>query len=75
MNQFAKPTRRRSMREAFIDQDAALADERPKQETVMFNVRLDSDLHRRLKVYAFNREITMKEIVTELIEDFLDKHE
>ena len=69
------PARRRSIAEAFIDQDAALADERPKQETVMFNVRLDSNLHRRLKVYAFHRDITMKEIVEELIEGFLDENE
>lgn len=63
--------RRRPMAEAFVDQDAAAA-ERPVQ---MFNIRMDKDLHTRLKGFAFREDRPMKDVVEEALRDYLDTHE
>lgn len=66
-----KPRQRRSIAEAFVDTDAASTAE----ETTMFNVRMTSEVHRRLKVQAFHEERTMKEIVEESVVKYLNEHE
>lgn len=66
-----KPRPRRSMAEAFkVPEVHAKAD---PDNRVLMNFRLDEDLHRRLKTYCFINEISMREVLTDLIEGFLDE--
>lgn len=58
----------RPMQEAFVDQDT----DAPEPVT-MFNIRMNADLHRRLKVSAFKQERTMKDILEELLRDYLNE--
>lgn len=66
-----RPRQRRSIAEAFVDTDAASKPE----ETTMFNVRMTSAVHRRLKIQAFKEGRTMKEIVEESVVKYLNAHE
>ncbi|QGU08810.1 hypothetical protein COCCU_14600 (plasmid) [Corynebacterium occultum] len=67
----SKPRQRRSISEAFIDTEAAA---KPEAST-MFNVRMTTSVHRRLKFQAFKEDRTMKEIVEESVLKYLNEHE
>lgn len=67
-DQLGPSKRRRSIHRAFLDQDAA----QEKEQTTMFNIRMNSDLHRRLKESAFKQDRPMKSIIEELLYDYLD---
>lgn len=67
----SKPRQRRSISEVFVDTDAA---SNPETST-MFNVRMTTSVHRRLKVQAFTEDRTMKEIVEESVIKYLNEHE
>lgn len=60
----AKAAPRRSMTEAFHDGEEPIT---------MFTLRMNSDLHRRLKIHAVNEGRSMKEILEDLLRDYLDK--
>ncbi len=64
-------SRRRSVEEAFISADAKPAPE----PTQMYNIKLPVELHRRAKMQAFKEDRTMKDIIVELLRDYLDEHE
>ena len=59
----AQSTSRRSMKEAFGDGE---------EPTTMFTLRMNSDLHRRLKIRAVTEGRSMKEILEDLLRDYLD---
>ena len=44
-----------------------------KEQTTMFNIRMNSDLHRRFKTSAFKQDRSMKSIIEELLRDYLDE--
>lgn len=67
----SKPRQRRSISEAFVNTDAASNSE----TSTMFNVRMTTSVHRRLKVQAFKEDRTMKEIVEESVIKYLIEHE
>ena len=58
-----KPAARRSMQEAFHDGE---------EPTTMFTLRMNSDLHRRLKLRAVTEGRPMKEILEDLLRTYLD---
>lgn len=58
-------TPRRSMKEAFSTGD---------EPTTMFTLRMNSDLHRRLKMQAVIEDRSMKEILEELLQSYLDSN-
>ncbi|AIT60041.1 hypothetical protein CDOO_01040 [Corynebacterium doosanense CAU 212 = DSM 45436] len=60
----AKAAPRRSMTEAFVE---------PEEPVTMFTLRMNSELHRQLKVQAANEGRSMKEILEELLRGYLDK--
>lgn len=64
-------SRRRSVEEAFIPKDAKPAPE----PTQMYNIKLPVKLHRRAKMQALKEDRTMKDIIMELLRDYLDEHE
>ena len=66
-----KPRQRRSIAEAFVDTNAASKAE----ESTMFNVRMTTSVHRRLKLQAFKEDRTMKEIVEESVVRYLNEYE
>ena len=66
-NQLGPSKRRRPMQEAFLNQDAD-----KKEQTTMFNIRMNSELHRRFKTSAFKQDRSMKSIIEELLHDYLD---
>jgi len=37
-------------------------------------VAIDTELHRRLKVYAASREVTMNDVVVEAVKEYLNKN-
>ncbi|WP_149029545.1 CopG family transcriptional regulator [Corynebacterium halotolerans] len=41
----------------------------------MYNIKLPVELHRRAKMQAFKEDRTMKDIIVELLRDYLDEHE
>lgn len=67
-SQLGPSKRRRPMQEAFLDQNVD-----KKEQTTMFNIRMNSDLHRRFKTSAFNQDRSMKSIIEELLRDYLDE--
>ncbi|WP_018023048.1 ribbon-helix-helix protein [Corynebacterium doosanense] len=52
------------MTEAFVE---------PEEPVTMFTLRMNSELHRQLKVQAANEGRSMKEILEELLRGYLDK--
>ncbi|MGD7003728.1 ribbon-helix-helix protein [Corynebacterium halotolerans] len=62
----AQSTPRRSMKEAFSDGE---------EPTTMFTLRMNSDLHRRLKIRAVTEGRSMKEILEGLLQSYLDVNE
>lgn len=60
-----KTAPRRSMKEAFGDGG---------EPTTMFTLRMDSNLHRRLKLQAVTEDRSMKEILEDLLRDYLDSN-
>ena len=64
-----RPASRRSMSEAFVSDRDATAETKP------FNLRIDKDLHRRFKMHATAQEVSMREIIEDLIRDYLEKQE
>ena len=62
----AQSAPRRSMKEAFGDGE---------EPTTMFTLRMNSDLHRRLKVRAATEGRPMKEILEQLIRTYLDENQ
>lgn len=65
----ASHAKRRKMQEAYIDQEAAQG----PREFKAFNMKMDPDLHSRLRTSAFKQDRTMTEITQELIRDYLDE--
>lgn len=63
-------TRKRTMQNAYIDQDAVA---RRAKEFKPFNMKMDPELHERLRVSAFHQRVTMTDIVQGLIRDYLDE--
>ena len=66
-----KSTQRRSIEEAFIPKDAK-AEPEPVQ---MLTIKMPRDLHRRTKLQALKEDRTMKDIIVELLRDYLDEQE
>lgn len=70
---YAPPRRsanRRSMSEAFVsDRSTATPETKP------FNIRIDKELHRRFKLHATEQDVSMREIIEDLMRDYLDKEE
>lgn len=60
---------RRSMAEAFVSDPEAAAPTKP------FNIRIDKELHRRFKLHATEQDVSMREIIEDLMRDYLDKQE
>lgn len=54
------------MKEAFSDGE---------EPTTMFTLRMNSDLHRRLKIRAVTEGRSMKEILEGLLQSYLDVNE
>lgn len=59
----AKSTDKRPMKEAF---------QAGPSETTMFTLRMESALHKKLKLQALHEDRSMKEIIEELVNDYLD---
>lgn len=64
-------SRRRSIEEAFIPADAKPAPE----PTQMYNIKMPVELHRRTRMQAFKEDRTMKDIIIELLREYLEEHE
>lgn len=60
---------RRSMAEAFVP------DQEPAAPTKPFNIRIDKELHLRFKLHATKNDVSMREIIEDLMRDYLDKQE
>lgn len=41
------------------------------ERDVRLNIRVDADLHRRLRIFAIERRTTSQEIVAEMLEQYL----
>lgn len=66
----SKRASQRSIREAFVQ------DEEPeKKPTVMFNVRIDEELHLAFKMQALKERSSMREIIEKLMRGYLAEQE
>lgn len=66
-----RPAAQRSMSEAFVSGQGRTA----PAPTKPFNIRIDSELHRRLKMHATEHEVSMREIIEDLMRSYLDKQD